>query len=904
MNSRTIIWKLFLLPLFTMLFGMVAGGCSDDKEELQDSQYGYVQFKLYKAASYTRSEGAARAGNDLNKLGDAQKVEIEMQYNGSSITQTLVLNAYNESNAEYGMRSDKLQLLVGDYKVVGYKLLDRLDEEITSISVTTDETFTVVSRGLTVKDLTVDVQTRGTVTFKLTKTGLPKTRATSDERIYLFSNINLIDVTVMNTFTRETTTFNKLKVAYKEEYVEHQNPDNPDDKYMDIGTATCDSAVWLPAGTYRVTAYTTYQKSGALVTRLEGQTVQGEVFTVADNQLTKYANVPILLSATKEYIKDYIALKEIWESLNGKQWSYAGIGEVAGANWNFNKEMDMWGSQPGVTLDNNGRVIGLTLEGFGAMGRVPDAIGQLTELKLLALGSHSEAIGGRLFDQTNWSPNMNSAQRNNLRMNYNQTFMDYDVREGLSEMIQESINSDAKQKPIRKSNRITLKDVQTGKYSNRITFVSKAVMRLKKLQLFYIGNSPIKAEDFCEDWENPNSEYAQVYEAENLSWNDMTELTDVEIYNCPQLDRFPEFLFKLPEMLLLNIASSKGIESEQLKNDWAKLANAPVGKKLQILYLSYNNLRSFPTDGSLQKMKKLAMLDCYDNDIETLAPFGKDIKFATLNLSYNRIKEIPEDFCGFTNDVESLNFSNNELEYIPNIFDASSVHVMGSIDFSYNQIGINGGQAVKDPATFKGVNASTISLAYNRISKFPTDLFRTGSPISTFNLSNNELTEVPEYSLKGKNGNYKNTHLLTTIDMRFNKLTALSDDFRATTLPYLSNMDISYNCFSKFPTEPLNSSQLRAFGIRHQRDAEGNRILREWPEGISTCPSLLQLQIGSNDIRKVNETINPRLWILEIKDNPNISIDMTNLCPYIQNGMYMLIYDKTQDIRGCDILKQ
>ena len=45
-----------------------------------------------------------------------------MQYNGKSITQTLVLNAYNEENAEYGMRSDKLQLLVGDYKIVSYKL--------------------------------------------------------------------------------------------------------------------------------------------------------------------------------------------------------------------------------------------------------------------------------------------------------------------------------------------------------------------------------------------------------------------------------------------------------------------------------------------------------------------------------------------------------------------------------------------------------------------------------------------------------------------------------------------------------------------------------------------------------------------------------------------------------------
>lgn len=311
--KRTITWKLFLLPLFTMLFGMVLGGCSDDKEELQGSQYGYVQFKLYKAASY-QPEGMTRA--NLDKLGAAQKVEVEMQYNGTSITQTLVLNAYNESNAEYGMRSDKLQLLVGDYKIVGYKLLDKLDEVITSVSVTSEEVFTVISCGLTVKDLTVDVQSRGTVTFKLAKTGLPTitTRAAATGDSYLFSDINLIDVTVKNTFTQNTTTFKKLKVTYKEEYKENQNPDNPNDKYMDIGVATCDSAVWLPTGDYRVTGYTVYRKSGAVVTTLESNgSVSGEEFTIEDNKLTEHANVPILLSETKEYIKDYLALRAIWE---------------------------------------------------------------------------------------------------------------------------------------------------------------------------------------------------------------------------------------------------------------------------------------------------------------------------------------------------------------------------------------------------------------------------------------------------------------------------------------------------------------------------------------------------------------------------------------------------------------
>lgn len=109
--------KLLFVSLIAVFSGMAMSGCSDD-EEVSQSQYGYVQFKLYKEASYNNGTEAAtqsaatRAAVD--NLGEAKKIEVEMLYNGTSITQTLVLNAYNDVNAEYGLRSDKLQLLVGD----------------------------------------------------------------------------------------------------------------------------------------------------------------------------------------------------------------------------------------------------------------------------------------------------------------------------------------------------------------------------------------------------------------------------------------------------------------------------------------------------------------------------------------------------------------------------------------------------------------------------------------------------------------------------------------------------------------------------------------------------------------------------------------------------------------------
>lgn len=896
------LYSIFFLPLIiSLLTIVVATGCSDDDEALQ-SQYGYVQFKLYKSTSFDKGTVTRSVTDKLESLSSAQKIMVVMTHNGTTVSQTLPLNAYNANNAEYGLRSDKLQLLAGTYKIIGYYLYDKLDKVLLAGPAGEDNEFTVVSGGLQEQTLTVDAVSRGTVTFKLTKEGL-STRAAGE---YLFSNIRFIDVTVMNTFTRVTTGLKGMKVTYEEDSKENQNPDNVNDKYMDIGVATCDSAVWLPAGTYQVVAYTTYSQSGSTKPELETQSVRGEPFIVEDNKLTEDANVPIQLKETAEYIKDYKALKAIWEALDGKNWKYnSGIVDntVHPSNWNFNKELDMWGDQPGVDLDANGRVTGLSLAGFGAKGRVPDAIGQLTELKTLAFGTHGETLSGRLFGEDKLAPDMTEEQKQRIRMHYKRMFLDYDPRLNMSELLQDGINRHPKLQPIKKDNRITLKDTQIGGLTNRITFISKAVQRLTKLQNLYLANSPITYDNIATDWEDATSEYAKQYADEELSWSNLKDLTDVELYNCPKLTQIPEFVYDLPELQLLNVACNKGISADQLTADWKRLADdEDTGPKVQILYLGYNNLEKFPESESLRKMVKLGLLDCVHNNVNHLEAFGTDVKLSDLMLSYNQIEEIPDEFCAFTDQVEGLGFSHNKLKYIPNIFNANSVYVMGSVDFSYNEIGSEGSNIKCSMDQYKGINASTVTLSYNKIKKFPTELFASGSPISTIDLSNNLMTSIPENSLKPKNGNYKNTYLLTIIDLRFNKLTSLSDDFRATTLPYLSNMDVSYNCFSKFPTQPLNSSQLKAFGIRHQRDAEGNRILREWPTGITTCPSLIQLQIGSNDIRKVDEKLTPQLYILDIGDNPNISIDVTSVCPYIEAGMYALIYDTTQDIRGCDAL--
>ena len=888
MNTFTKYSKAFLLLVVAVLT-MAVTSCSEDTLERWDCTYGYVQFMLSKKVSSRATRAAAV--DKLEKLGDAKKIKVVMEHDGTTVSQTLTLNAYNEENAEYGLKSEKLQLASGTYTIIGFYLYDGVDEELLASSA--GETFTVQGGGLTVQNLMVETVERGKVQFDLVKQWA-ETRASKDPE-YLFSNIRLIDVSVTNLFTHETHTITNLKVKYKEGSKENQNPDNADDKYMDVATAHCDSTIWLPAGTYQVTSYTTYGKTGAVKTTYETQPVKGKAFVITDNQLTSDAQVPILLSETKEYIKDYKALKAIWESLQGKDWSFYGDATFHGANWNFNKELDMWGEQPGVTLNSNGRVIGIIIAGFGAKGIVPDAIGQLTELQVLNFGSHDEKIGANLFDEYD-ANKMSAARKLAMRHDYENKFLKYDPRANMSEMIKESFNSDSKNAKnlIKKDSRIQLKDAQIGLTTNKITGISKAIYRLTKMQQFYIGNSPITAGEVCSKfYDDESSEYHRFAEEfTEEAWDKMTTLTDLELYNCPKLTRLPDFYYNLPNVQAFNLARNKGISAAQLRDNWEQMATSKIGKTLQILYLSHNNLEEFPASWALRNMLKLGLLDLANNNIKKVHAFGKEVELASLYLNNNQIEEIPADLCGFSDNTESLNFSYNKLKKIPNIFDASSIHVMGSVDFSNNEI-----SGVDNAGGYKGINASTVSLANNKLAKFPSELISAGSPIITLDLSGNQMTSIPKGSIRGKYA-----YLLQVMDFRFNKLTSLSDDFLSDNMPYITNIDLSYNCFSQVPTQPLNSANLRAFGINHQRDAQGNRPLRTWPTGITKCPSLIQFQIGSNDIRKVDETLTSHLYIVNISDNPNISIDVTSVCPYIKVGAYKLFYDKTQDIRGCDAL--
>lgn len=854
-NIHVICTNLILLSLLFLGFG-----CNDDKEVFQTGN-GYVQFKVYKSASYVKDEASRAGGNVLDSLYEANKVKVVLRSNDYDFSQTLMLHAYDEQSAEYGLRSDKLELQPGEYTVVGFYLYDRAEKEPIFAGIPSEKTtFTIVSGGLVMQDLLVDAIGKGLVKFELIK-NIQLSRGASDSEPYPFSDINKVDIKVQNMDTKETQEFKSLKVTYVEDF------DGQGIGYR-TSVGRIDTLVTAEAGNYKILSYAAYNRTELL--QYFNDEVLGEAtFTVTDNKQTE-AKVPVTILETAANIKDYYNLRTLWEQLGGQNWSYVGESYPQGTNWDFeNKDVDMWGDQPGVSLDKNGRVIGLSIGDFNPTGIVPDVIGEFTELQSLALGTHNDKLRPGENPLADLKGGLTPAVLEELRSDYMDNFALRDSRQDWDVQMQRCMVESGQ--PAIKKSIVQPKDVIHGDMTNGIKGISEAIGKLQKLEVLYIANSPI-------------AELPQAL-------GDLESCTDLEIYNCSRLTAFPDQLARMKNLTQLNMAMNPQLAAA-FPDGIKKLAEGDAGKSLQILYLGYNNIASLPAEVS--KMKKLGKIDLIYNKLTALPAFGKDVNLVQGTFDYNKIASIATDengiFCGM-DDVESLSFSHNELTEFPNIFDASSIYIMASVNFSYNKI--------KKVSTKKGINTNELSLAGNELETFPADLFKTNSPLMVLNLSGNRIKTFTNEDMKGGK-----VYMMTSLDLSNNRLEKLPDDLNGTTMPHLYGIDISGNQFSAFPWGLANISYLNTLIMRNQRDDDGNRVYKEWPTNIGNHKGLRALLLGGNDIGKVPETekLSYLINTLDVSDNPNLILNVSSVCPYIKAGMYLLIYDTTQDIRGCDYL--
>ena len=856
----SLLWLFLPLSLLTSCSG-------EEYPDKRDKGYGYVQFKIYKEASYTGTKAS------IDYLGDVSKVMVMLRCGDLQISQTLTLGASSAESAEYGLRSAKLKLLAGNYEIIAYTLFDKLDREIYKGG--ESGTVEVPDGGLVVHDLLADVVARGKARFSFVKHFASGVRAATRE--YTFDEVSKADL-VLRGPNGTRTEIRGLETEYS---VHFDTSDDVEDGYQ-TSSLECETLTSLKAGEYSVQTCVLYDADGGLLESM--QPPVAVEFTVMDNAVTD-VDVPVTMNEAAAYMKDYYALRDIWESLDGPSWSYSGEDWAKGINWDFNKSPDLWGDQPGVQLHPNGRVAFVNISDFGFKGHLSPKIGQLSELVELYLGSHNDLnsfesdptmqIGGgeaeRLRRHSEYlsrihPPSQLSEPCARALLEHGISIPEISLYENHSENeIMAMENSPVPQ------------DIVPGKLCNGLLSLPEEIGNLAKLERLYIANGLLS--------ELPESMAR------------LESLVELEIYNCPQMTSCPDVLGRLPSLEVLNFSNNPQLGEGESAKLVRMLADGPSGEKIQILYLGNCNLRVL--DGSaVRKMKKIGLLDLTNNGMEAITEaFGREIGPTQLLLDNNRLTSLPVDengeFCSM-DDVETFSASHNLFTEFPDIFNASSVYTMGSVDFSFNHISRfqNAGNG------YKGINCTTLTLNNNpELTEYPSALAESGSWVRNLALRGCSIESFPEGSFVGRN-----VEALFSIDLSYNHLSSISSEMIATNTPYLYGLDISYNRFSKFPFGPLDCAYLTVLAIRGQRNARGERCLSEWPQGIYQHKGLRGLYLGSNDIGKVDDTISTLCYYLDISDNPEIIFDASDICSAYARGMFYLIYDKTQDIRNCEYI--
>lgn len=859
-------WALCMLAALTC--GLY--GCSDDDAAQEQNGYGFVKLQLYKQGTRALLEG-----DELNQLKDARKIELSLTCNGQAIKQTLNLYAVDDAAAEFGLTSENLKLMAGEYTLKGYVIYGsyqqgEMAEILQVVTPDGEEKFTVSPNQLTTYDLYVKAVQYGSFSATLEKL-LPdmnelmkRTSGASYTDLFDYESVDSVQLV----FERDVN-----GTSYREDRKVKARKKSGEQFFR---TDTID----LQAGNYKLIHYELFNKNKQFMYAEDLETE----FSVAHFQLTEQ-EVDVKIPES-DALRDNIVLRQIWDKMDGEHWSWNGEGETAGANWLFEfadgspRPIDAWGKQPGVVLNTKGRVISLNLGAFNPMGVVPDEIGQLQALETLYLGTHSEEFEG--------TTNEGMEGQNFIYDPYLLAKQGIDIREHRMEIAKERTamrrKTDNRLYHSRltykgEKNPATFKYVRTysqsvGDAANRITGISEKIGDLTNLTSLFIANAKIT--------ELP------------LSMAKLTNLTDLELFNLPLKSLDGEIFADMKQLTSVNISAIYGMTPDKLLESLEKLCEYCT--RVQLLYLNDNKLTRLPS--KLNRMTDLRMLDVAFNKISTLQSI-QPIAPVQLLMDYNELTTIPADFCE-TSDLELCTITANKLQQFPAFLsNMDTNYTIEEIDLGMNKM--NGFQD-----GFKGIRVEQLKLSWNEMGRrkdntgvkgeFPREFSDTKSEINYFVISANNIDTI-------KNAALKNMTYLQALDCSGNNLTDIPSGFNSENLPYLTGVEFSYNRFNDFPTNILNVSSMTQLLLSSQgyfKDPETEkkwvRSMITWPENLHRHSSLKQVDFSGNDFRSVTN-FPTNLNSLNVTDNPNLQMTVPTQIVYLINtGYFLLYYDEDQNI--------
>lgn len=873
-----------LLSLSTLLLSFSLLSCSEDSDDAAGSNYGYIQLHLVKtAASRSMVEG-----NTLDNLAQAKKVKLSLKHNGKIIEQTLNLLAATTESAEFGLTSENLKLMPGDYELLGYAIIGEYKSgdmaEVLQVCQPDSPTkITIYSDKLTRQELSVDAKDYGKFSAHIIRLEPQVTMAKSNAKATYTEMFNFNDIDSVQIVTERRFG----GVSYREDHKMKAYRADTDVPMFDT------DSISLQTGDYVITHFELFNKRKQF---MYAQDVEIP-FVVKHFELTKQ-DVGVQLPENDAIIKDGIALRKIWEAMDGPNWSWHELDGNGGANWVFKmadgspRPISAWAKQIGVNVIN-GRVVSLNLGSFNPLGEVPDAIGDLDALEKLYLGMHTDEIYYQLDGVGDITYALNpyklglmesrpdrmtvAKERTNIRRMNQQDFSARSSRviyKGKTEAQQKlSGMKFAESKSTSKSGSISTYGQNTSDPANRITGISPAIGNLRNLQELYISNTLIKSLP--------------------IEMQKLTNLTDLELYNNPFEDVDGEIFKNMAYLTAVNFDSFYKMSEDKIQAMLNKMCQ--YCPKIQLLYMNRMNLTHLPE--KLNYLTDLRLLDASFNKIKEVKSI-KPIAPIQLMMNYNLIEELPADFIN-TDDLELFSMTDNKLKQFPVVLsNKEGLYGISEIDLVGNRMhGFQPG--------FKGIRVEQLKIGYNDMGydygtgkrEFPREFSEYKSEINYFVISGNNIDTI-------RNAAVENIKYLQAFDISVNNLTTLPGYFNTEHFPYLTGLEISRNRFNGFPNNVLNItslSQLLCADQGYFRDAAETKWVKTmtvWPEYLHVHGGLDNVDLSGNDFRTVTN-FPSNLTTLNVLNNPNIKMVIPRwVFQKMQQGLFVLYCDtETQDIR-------
>ena len=206
-------------------------------------------------------------------------------------------------------------------------------------------------------------------------------------------------------------------------------------------------------------------------------------------------------------------------------------------------------------------------------------------------------------------------------------------------------------------------------------------------------------------------------------------------------------------------------------------------------------------------------------------------KLKQLDLSHNRIIQLPSALCSSLHNLKSLALSNNGLQEFPH---AIFTHqVLETLDLSGNELG----NLAPQPAQLSN-SLLKLDLSNNGITIFPHWINEAFPCLNRLFLSENQIEIIPEMT--------RGFHDLQELSLKYNRLHSLPETFLSECFG-LEKVDFSYNQLATLPKyNPSTLSRLTTIRITHNHLSGEKPFFI--PRVILSIPSLQYIDLSHNKI--------------------------------------------------------